>query len=71
MTKKIKAAAPVETSDKHAIQIERDKRRVRNMKVKRGTARAKRRAQGNYTPVNTLASVTQHPGGRYANGPVL
>lgn len=36
------------------------------LKVKRGTARALRRANGNYTPVNKQASLDQAPTGRFA-----
>jgi hypothetical protein len=35
-------------------------------KTPRGTARAKRRAMKNYTPVNPAASLAQHPEGRFS-----
>lgn len=48
------------------IKAEREAYRVCNMKVPRGTARAKRRAAGNYTPVNIEASLAQAPNSRYS-----
>lgn len=36
--------------------------------VQRGAARAKRRASGDYHPVNEAASLAQHPYGRFATG---
>ena len=48
------------------IKAHREARRVLNMKVKRGTARAKRRLNGNYMPVNEAASLKQHPDGGFA-----
>jgi len=38
----------------------------RLLKSPRGKTRAARRAQGNYDPVNTEASLAQAPEGRYA-----
>jgi len=35
-------------------------------KTPRGTARAKRRATGNFKPVNPAASLAQHPEARFA-----
>ncbi len=50
-----------------AIKDERAYYKARDANVPRGTARAKRRYTGNYTPVNPEASVEQHPQGRYAS----
>lgn len=39
---------------------------MKQMKIARGTTRAKRRDNQNYAPVNPVASVRQHPEGRFS-----